>query len=96
MVMAHPFRYRAAIELDIVQYTPDAIEACSPNTPADREIHIREIAARLGMPVMFNSDAHSTERLGTYYIELTDTPSDEQELIACLKLGEFRCIHNGH
>jgi histidinol phosphatase-like PHP family hydrolase len=95
IAMAHPFRYRANIELDIDQYIPDAIEARSPNTPADREIHIREIAARLGVPVLFNSDAHSTERLGTYYLQLNDFPSNEVELIASLKSGQFHCIQNG-
>ncbi len=95
IAMAHPFRYRAKIELDIVNYIPDAIEVRSPNTPADREIHIREIAARLGMPVLCNSDAHSTERIGTYYLELSDSPADEQELIASLKAGHFMCIQNG-
>jgi hypothetical protein len=93
--MAHPFRYRANIELDIDQYIPDAIEARSPNTPIDQEIHIREIATRLGMPVLFNSDAHSTERLGTYYLQLNDFAANEQELIASLKAGRFQCIHNG-
>lgn len=96
IAMAHPFRYRAKIELDIATYTPDAIEVRSPNTPADREIHIREIAAGLGMPVLCNSDAHSTERIGTYYLELNDSPSDEQELIASLKSGRFSCVYNGH
>lgn len=94
IVMAHPFRYRAKIELDIEQYIPDAIEARSPNTPADREVHIREIAALLGVPVMFNSDAHTTERLGTYYLELEDFPANEKELIACLKAEKFQCIQN--
>ena len=95
IAMAHPFRYRANIELDIDQYIPDAIEARSPNTPADQEIHIREIAARLGMPVLFNSDAHTTERLGTYYLELNDCPCDEKVLIASLKSRRFQCIQNG-
>jgi predicted metal-dependent phosphoesterase TrpH len=96
IAMAHPFRYRANIELDLDQYIPDAIEARSPNTPVNQEIHIREIAARLGMPVLYNSDAHSTERLGTYYLQLDDSPADDQELIASLKSGKFKCIQNGH
>jgi predicted metal-dependent phosphoesterase TrpH len=96
IALAHPFRYRPKIELDIGKYIPDAIEARSPNTPADREIHIREIAARLGVPVLYNSDAHSTERLGTYYIQLNDSPTDEKELITSLKAGRFQCIQNGH
>jgi predicted metal-dependent phosphoesterase TrpH len=96
IAMAHPFRYRANIELEIDRYIPDAIEVHSPNTPADQETRIREIASRLGMPVLCNSDAHSTERLGTYYIQLNDFPCDEKELIASLKSGRFRCIQNGH
>jgi predicted metal-dependent phosphoesterase TrpH len=95
IAMAHPFRFRANIELDIDQYVPDAIEARSHNTPADKEIHIREIAIRLGVPVLFNSDAHTTERLGTYYIQLDNDPANEQELIASLKAGQFTCKQNG-
>jgi predicted metal-dependent phosphoesterase TrpH len=94
IILAHPFRYRANIELDIDRYTPDAIEVRSPNTPADQEARIREIAARLGIPVLCNSDAHSTERLGTYYMVLKDTPADEKELIASLKSGQFQCMQN--
>jgi PHP family Zn ribbon phosphoesterase len=94
--MAHPFRYRANIELDIEQYIPDAIEARSPNTPADKEEHIREIAAGLGVPVLFNSDAHTTERIGTYYIQLENSPADEEELIASLKSGRYQCIYSNN
>ncbi len=94
IALAHPFRYRTNIELDIDQYTPDAIEVHSPNTPPDQETRIREIAARLGIPVLCNSDAHSTERLGTYYIRMDDFPSNEKDLIASLKSGRFQCIQN--
>jgi predicted metal-dependent phosphoesterase TrpH len=94
IALAHPFRYRANIELDIERYTPDAIEVRSPNTPVDQESRIRELAVRLGIPGLYNSDAHSTERLGTYYIQLADTPVDEQALIASLKSGQFQCIQN--
>jgi PHP family Zn ribbon phosphoesterase len=93
--MAHPFRYHKNIELDIERYTPDAIEIRSPNTPVEAESRIREIADRLDMPVLYNSDAHSTERIGTYYLQLHDHPANEQELIACLKAGRFECIQNG-
>jgi PHP family Zn ribbon phosphoesterase len=96
IAMAHPFRYRANIELDIEQYIPDAIEARSPNTPADKEEHIREIAAGLGVPVLFNSDAHTTERIGTYYIQLENSPADEEELIASLKSGRYQCIYSNN
>jgi predicted metal-dependent phosphoesterase TrpH len=49
IAMAHPFRYRKAIELDLEQFTPDAIEACSPNTPADRDSSARSrLAGRAG------------------------------------------------
>ncbi len=94
IALAHPFRYRPNFELDFDQYTPDAIEVRSPNTPADQENRIREIAARLGMLVLCNSDAHSTERIGTYYLQLPDSPADEQELIASLKAGRYLCMQN--
>jgi predicted metal-dependent phosphoesterase TrpH len=94
IALAHPFRYRAAIELDIDRYPPDAIEVCSPNTPVDKESLIRSIAARLSIPVLCSSDAHTTERLGKYYVQLPDSPQDDQELIASLRAGRILCMQN--
>ena len=36
------------------------------------------------------------QRLGTYYLDLSDYPATDGELIACLKSGRFTCIKNGH
>lgn len=56
---AHPFRFNPhCIEADLDRYPPHALEAYSWNTPASAAPRIRDVAARLGVPVLSNSDAH--------------------------------------
>jgi len=93
IVLAHPFRYHPQIAIEVDRFVPDALEVRSPNTPLAAEDRIREIASRLGIPVLCNSDAHSTDALGAHYNVLTSIPSDEREMIALLKSGRFTCGH---
>jgi PHP family Zn ribbon phosphoesterase len=65
LVLAHPFRYRNFIAADCEHYRPDAIEICSANTPVAERDRIRDLAKAWNIPTLSNSDAHSTERLGT-------------------------------
>jgi predicted metal-dependent phosphoesterase TrpH len=94
MALAHPFRYGDQVKVNIEQFPPDAIEVHSPNTPVAAEARIRGLAGRLQVPVLCNSDAHSTERLGQYYNMLNHPVSNEQNLLAALKVGEFTCQNN--
>ena len=91
IILAHPFRYREQINVDIGKFPPNAIEVHSPNTPIDSEARIRDLAALLKVPVLSNSDAHSTERLGKYYNLLDHPAINEQELFAALKASHFNC-----
>jgi predicted metal-dependent phosphoesterase TrpH len=93
IVLAHPFRYHPQVAIEVDRFVPDALEVRSPNTPLAAEDRIREIALRLGIPVLCNSDAHSTDALGTHYNVLERLPSDEQEMIALLRSGRFTCSH---
>jgi histidinol phosphatase-like PHP family hydrolase len=93
IVLAHPFRYHPQVNIEVDRFVPDALEVRSPNTPLAAEDRIREIASRLGIPVLCNSDAHSTDALGTHYNILERPPSDEQEMIALLRSGRFTCSH---
>ena len=94
MALAHPFRYGDQVKVNIEQFPPDAIEVHSPNTPVAAEARIRELASRLQVQVLCNSDAHSSERLGQYYNILKHPVSKEQDLLASLKVGEFTCQNN--
>jgi len=93
IVLAHPFRYYKYIAVDCEHYRPDAIEIYSANTPIDARLRIRELAQAWNIPTLSNSDAHSTERLGTYFNILDETPPDESALLDLLRAGRFRC-HN--
>ena len=91
IAMAHPYRYHPEIQLPLGQCVPDAIELHSINTAPARADKIREVASLLGIPTLCNSDAHGTDALGKYYNMLEVCPADEQELIALLKAGQFKC-----
>jgi len=91
LVLAHPFRYHEAIQIDIEQYPPDAIEIHSANIGACDESRIRAVAGRLHLRLLCNSDAHNVQRVGIYYNELARVPRDEKDLLAILKAGEYAC-----
>ena len=88
LILAHPFRYHPHITAPIEQYPPDAIEIYSHNTPPSTEAEIRTIAARLGLCLLSNSDAHGSERLGSYYNILPDGAGDEAAVLSSLRAGQ--------
>jgi len=92
MAIAHPFRYRPTINVDIEHYPPDALEACSMNVPRGERQHIREIAKWLGIQVVCNSDAHVTQSLGVAYNCLNEIPADEADLVQLLRSGAYACV----
>jgi predicted metal-dependent phosphoesterase TrpH len=89
MALVHPYRYRKWINVNIEQFPPDAIEIHSPNTPLSEETRIRELAARLQIPVLSNSDAHATDKLGQYFNILDHPVYGEQELFTALRASQF-------
>jgi len=91
IALAHPFRWHSTVTLEFERFVPDAIEVRSNNIPPDAEVRIRDIASRLGIPVLCNSDAHSTVPLGMYFNALERPPDDEQDLVALLRSGRFTC-----
>ena len=70
--------------------SPDAIEAWSTNLPPRAAGRIRALAARLGVPVVADSDAHEAGPLGRYYNETDGTPAGEAELWDLIRAGRFR------
>ena len=91
MALVHPFRYHSDIQVDIEQFKPDAIEVRSHNTPVAAEKQIREIAMRLNIPTLCDSDSHSADAFGKYYNVLSQVANDETELIALLQSGTIGC-----
>ena len=89
--LAHPFRYRDHIKMDLEAFPTDGIEVASNNTPDTEEGKIRRIAAKLKIPVLCNSDSHIRYTIGRHYNIVHRVPADEVELIHLLKAGRFQC-----
>ncbi len=90
LALAHPYRYRPYIGLDLERYPPDAIEGHSLNTPVHAAAQIAQLAEWLGLSVLSNSDAHTSRVLGKYYNLLPRAPHDEGDLLALLRSGTSR------
>lgn len=89
IALAHPFRYRKQIGINLEEKPPDALEIYSPNTPASAEEEIRALAMQHRLRLLSNSDAHTTKRLGMYYNLLEQKVGGESELIRVLKRGKY-------
>jgi histidinol phosphatase-like PHP family hydrolase len=91
LALAHPFRYHDEIDIDMERYPPDAIEVHSKNTGVCDGPQIRAVSTRLGLPLLYNSDAHAAEHVGIYYNRLARVPRDERELVEILRKGDYTC-----
>ena len=89
IALAHPFRFHPGIRADIERFKPDAIEVRSPHTSESEEPRIREIATRLRLPMLCNSDAHTTDPIGKYFNVVGNGVVDERELLGLLKAGQI-------
>ncbi len=89
MAWAHPYRYKSNLYQVLEQLKPHAIEVYSPNTALDDESRIRELATRLQVPLLSNSDAHTPERLGRYYNIFTGCPQADGDLVSLLQAGKY-------
>jgi predicted metal-dependent phosphoesterase TrpH len=94
LALAHPFRFHSGIRADIEQFKPDAIELHSPHTPKSAEPQIREIATRLKLPTLCDSDAHTTDPIGKYYNIVGNGVMDERELLDLLRSGQIESFAN--
>jgi|WetSurMetagenome_2_1015567.scaffolds.fasta_scaffold412324_2 predicted metal-dependent phosphoesterase TrpH len=92
IALAHPFRYRHTIDAPVEEFPPDAIELRSLNTPAKAEFKIRRLAKRLGAKLLCDSDAHSPEKIGSFYNLTLHSLPEEKDLAAFLRAGEFKGI----
>ena len=84
ILLAHPFRYKPILQVDLDAYPPDGIESESINTPANRQSDIRTLAGRLGLMEIHNSDGHHAGGVGRYHNLLPRAAADDRELVAVL------------
>ncbi len=89
LALAHPFRYRDTIGLDLEACPVDALEVFSNNTPPEAAGRILALARRLGLPALCNSDAHTWEAFGRYCNRLDRAADDLRDLFALLRTGRF-------
>jgi hypothetical protein len=95
LVIAHPFRFRDTIDVDMASHPPDAIEVCSIHIGECDGPRVRAVQERLGLRPLCNSDAHRTERVGLYCSRLGTAIRDEQELLKALRAGDYVCCCDG-
>lgn len=87
--LAHPYRYRDYVAIDINNYPPHALELYSSNLNDDK-VHMRQaLADTLQCHVMINSDSHSIASTGSYYNLLERAVSNEKELASVLIAGNY-------
>ncbi len=90
LVVAHPFRYQSLIGVDCVRYPPDALEAFSVNLSPRLARSIHAEAARIGIQVVSNSDAHVTSPIGKFYNRLHRPAVTDAEILAAIRAGHFQ------
>jgi predicted metal-dependent phosphoesterase TrpH len=89
IILAHPFRYHPNFTVDLVRYPPDGIEIRTVNIRSDSVPRIQELADRLKIPTLCNSDAHTTSPLGRYFNIFENGAASEAEIMPSLKKGLF-------
>jgi len=91
IALAHPYRFHNVIGHKIKEDPPDALEICSTNTADAVKGRILELAEQLDIPLLCNSDSHSSDSIGDYYNILNREPADDMELVSILTSRDFRC-----
>lgn len=91
LVLAHPYRFRDTIQIDIEAYTPDAIELRSKNIRPTDEHRIRALAENVGAQLVCNSDAHRAEDVGSYYNLIRTDSRGPENLVEVLRTGLRLC-----
>ncbi len=95
VVCAHPYRYGDGLEAGFLSLPLDGVEIKSVNIDNAGMEKARALAARLDAFVIAGSDAHTTDFLGCYCTEYRARITNERELVAALKKGEFTPVAGG-
>jgi hypothetical protein len=82
--LAHPFRYKPTLQVDLDAFPSDGIEVESINTPSGRKDNIVALARRLGLVQIRNSDGHHVDGVGKFHNLLPRLARDDRELVAVL------------
>jgi len=89
-VLAHPWwKGNQKLDFDINIFQPDAIDVLSMNVDTNRLDESLQIANKYGMHIIAGSDAHSTDKIGLFYIETDKFVSTNKELVTELKEGNY-------
>lgn len=92
-VLAHPFRLAGVIPTEFLVEPPDAYEVMSFNMLA--YARRQAVTLRSLFPdahPLVASDAHNTDGLGAYAVEVDDNVRDEADLAAVVRAGQFRAV----
>lgn len=92
IILAHPFRRGPDLGDDLETYRPDGIEELSINTPAHYREDIRAIAARLGLALFANSDAHFPGAVGSFINRLPRAAGNDRELVEVLQERKLEVV----
>lgn len=94
IILAHPYRYRPEITVNLKKFTPDAVEIRSINIRSDNIPRILDLAHHLNIPTLSNSDAHATSNLGRYFNVFEPNTLSDLEIYDALKSGRFHHPNN--
>lgn len=89
MILAHPYRFGDDVMIDCETYRPDAVEIHSTNITPRNHARILDLADALDLPVVSNSDAHSSAPIGKYANRLAQSAATTAEVTAAIREGRF-------
>ena len=68
-VLAHPYRWFGGSDVLEERDLPDAIEHWTGNQQGEPAVRAAAAAGKLGLPLVFADDAHSTGTVGRFWVE---------------------------
>jgi len=89
IAMAHLYRYENQVRSNVYDFAPDALEIQSGNIIKRNTPIIRALADKLGVNTIVASDAHVTDNVGMFYVELHNTVQTDADLIRELNSGRY-------
>ena len=91
IVLAHPYRFRAHLNVDVTDCPPDAVELHSTNIRDGKTEQRLSLIDSLGSQPICNSDAHEAKDVGMFYNEFARPVTDDKELVKLLQQGNYSC-----
>ena len=89
-ILAHPYRYGDTVPSEALALPLHAIEVASNNIRAHMEPPTYSLVQSLGIPAAASSDAHWPENVGLYGVEFPGPITNEKQLAAAIRKGDFR------